>query len=223
MGAGWCLLRAESEYGKTRTKLVGQPHGIVRSKNKVPSAWASLGVLNCLEAIFFYRMLCVVMFMFSRCCLVPTSDLAIHCSKQQLHFLSGVACIDWSRQRGNIQHLSNRISAAISWSQSLGGNEYEYAIWIWLWFQLIPSWDGKHPSCSIYFWRGWKIKRPGVLVGQPEAQLARACHIVSPHLPNEHNEFPCTWDPPSQATIPYRQLCVAVAGKTMLFYTQSMW
>ena len=82
--------------------------------------------------------------------------------------------------------------------------------WIWicnlnlvLWFQLIPSWDGKHPSCSIYFWRGWKIKRPGVLVGQPEAQLARACHIVSPHPPNEHNEFPRTWDPPSQATIPY--------------------
>lgn len=27
-------LWAESEYGKTRTKLVGQPHGIVRSKNK---------------------------------------------------------------------------------------------------------------------------------------------------------------------------------------------
>ena len=35
--------RAESEYGKTRTALFGEPHGFVRSKNKVPSAWASLG------------------------------------------------------------------------------------------------------------------------------------------------------------------------------------
>lgn len=94
MGAGWCPLRAESEYGKTRTKLFGQPHDIVRSKNKVPAAWASLGVLNCLEAIFFYRMLCVVMLMFSPCCLVPNCDLAIHCSKQQLRFLPGVAYID---------------------------------------------------------------------------------------------------------------------------------